>query len=161
MANRRGPGWSRAEMGRAMARRSRLAGSIAAILLAVGACGIELPGDGTPVAYGPVRNEVDARAAALQLTQLEPPIEIVGAIRHGIAMELYTGVYGSCASEQNCRETEARRHRPAWRVDLTGLYPDDDCAQDVCPLVRWNQQLIIDEEAGTVLFNLSSTGPLP
>lgn len=109
---------------------------------------------------GQIRSEAGAVAAARRLTEMAAPVEVVGHVQRGRAGDIYTGVYGSCVDEAQCQENAARRKRVAWRVDLTGFMPGN-CDLPTCPLVRWNQQLIIDEATGDVLYRLASEGPLP
>lgn len=114
-----------------------------------------------PKAFGPVTDAEQAKAAALFHTDLQPPITIVGEVRHGLAGELYKGPQGMCADGDECvKAREARRQRVAWKVYLTGLKPGNDCAVAICPLVRTNQGFIIDELDGTVLWVGESEGEI-
>lgn len=107
------------------------------------------PAESTP-AYGPVRSEADAIAAANVLTEFSLPIQVVG-VRRGRAGELYRGPLASSINEEAAREQLARLERQAWRVDLTGSLEG----------TTWGQQLIIDEATGTVLFRIAWEGPTP
>ena len=113
-----------------------------------------------PRAFGPVHSVEEARAAALFLTGLQPPVIVVGEVSHGQAGELYLGPRGMCASEDQCQQAEARRQRLGWKVYLVGMDHGSDCDVAVCPLVKTNQLLVIDELDGTVLFNVQSEGAL-
>jgi hypothetical protein len=77
--------------------------------------------DGAAPAFGPVRSEADAIAAARVLTEFAPPLQIL-RVQHGIAQSLYTGVYGSSTDEGQAKEQLARRQRSAdprcWRCRL-------------------------------------------
>lgn len=135
---------------------------LVAAVLAVGACGngyawSPYPGE---AAYGRVASEADAIAAAQTLTDLGRPVVVTGAPRRGRAADLYTGIYGSCAAgTSRCDELAARSDRTAWRVDLTGLSPSP-CPMDPCP-PSLNEELVIDEGTGVLLYSVHSPDPLP
>jgi hypothetical protein len=113
-----------------------------------------------PRAFGQVNSAEQAKAAALLLTHLQPPVAVVGDVSHGEAGDLYRGPHGSCATEEQCRANEVRRHRLAWMVHLTGMEPGGNCQVAMCPLVRTNQVLVIDEIDGSVLYSVQSEGEI-
>jgi hypothetical protein len=135
---------------------------LVAAVLAVGACGngyawAPQPGE---AAYGRVASEADAIAAAQALTDLEGAVVVTGLPRRGRAADLYTGINPSCAEgTSRCDELAARRERTAWRVDLTGLSPSP-CPMDPCP-PSLNEELVIDEVTGVLLYSDYSLDPLP
>ncbi len=109
--------------------------------------------------YGRVDSSETAIAAALALTDLGAPIVIIGSPLRGRATDLYTGVRGSCSEGSACAsDAAARRERTAWRVDLTGL-PPSPCPIDPCPALV-NEELVIDEETGVLLYSSESDQPL-
>jgi hypothetical protein len=110
-------------------------------------------------AFGPIASAEEARAAALWLTHMKPPVAVVGEASRGLAGDLYRGPQGSCATEEQCRANQAKRQRPAWKVHLTGMDPGS-CRGAVCPLIMWNQVLVIDEQDGTVLYSIQSEGEI-
>jgi hypothetical protein len=134
---------------------------VIAAVLAVGACGSgytwsPYPGE---AAYGRVASEADAILAAQALTDLKGSV-VVRTPRRGRAADLYTGIYGSCvAGMSTCDELAARRDRTAWRVDLAGRSPSA-CPLDPCP-PSLNEELIIDEATGVLLYSDFSPDPLP
>jgi outer membrane biogenesis lipoprotein LolB len=112
-----------------------------------------------PRAYGPVKSAEDAQAAARVLTDLSPPIELLGEVAHGRAGDLYRGALASPGDANQAREFAARAQRSAWSVELTG-YATKNCASPpTCPLVRWRQQLVIDEFDGTLLYSTTAVVP--
>jgi hypothetical protein len=125
------------------------------LMASVAACA-----NATPRAFGPVNSAEEAKAAALYLTGLQPPVTVVGEVSHGRASELYRGPQGMCASEDQCQQGEARRQRLGWKVYLAGMEHGSDCDVATCPLVKTNQLLVIDELDGTVLFDVQSEGAI-
>ncbi len=101
-----------------------------------------------------------AKAAALFLTSLEPPVNVKADVTYGMSSELFRGPLGMCGSEDQCRARDARRQRLAWRVDLTGMAPGSDCEEAICPLVLKHQILVIDELDGSVLYSVESEADL-
>ena len=109
--------------------------------------------------YGRVASSETAIAAALALTDLGAPVTVIGSPMRGRATELYTGVRGSCGEDSACAsDAAARRERTAWRVDLAGV-PPSPCPIDPCPPLV-NEQLVIDEETGVLLYSSDSDQPL-
>lgn len=111
-------------------------------------------------AFGTISSAEDAKAAALWLTHMKPPVTVVGEATHGLAGDLYQGPQGSCATEEQCRANRAKRQRLAWKVHLTGMEPGSGCPGAVCPLVRTNQVLVIDELDGTILYSVQGEGEI-
>ena len=116
------------------------------------------PDPGSP-AYGRVGSAADAIAAARILTSLEEPIAIVGEPRHGRAADLYPDNPAGGFTDQAARDFARRQGRTAWRVDLTGRYPEGGCDEQFCPLVSATNLLVIDEETGALLFGNLGVGP--
>jgi hypothetical protein len=123
---------------------------LASILAACAEADTWSPAPSTP-AYGSIVSEADAIAAARMLTHFAPPMEVAGSVRRGIAGELYEGALASYVDAGGGREQAARLQRHAWRVDITGTFRG----------TRWSQSLVLDEEFGTVLFELSHAGTDP
>ena len=108
-------------------------------------------------AFGPVRSESDAVAAARLLTKLSGPLQIQPGVEHGTAGKLYTGVRASPADADQEKAFEAVFARTAWRVDTIGLAAPNACS--TCTPVPWKEQLVIDEQTGTLL--LWAGAPVP
>jgi hypothetical protein len=85
---------------------------------------------------------------------------VIASPQRGTAAELYTGIYGSVGADDTARinEQAARRERTAWRVDLAGLAARYSCPTSSCPRVAQTEELIIDEQTGTLLYVIS---PIP
>jgi hypothetical protein len=129
---------------------------LAVVVLSAG-CGLGYswsPEPGEP-AYGRISSEADAIAAVERLTSLSGPFTVIGAPRRGRAGDVYDGVYGSVSADDTARvnEAAARRERTAWRVDLSGFAPSQ-CPVARCSTVAHTQELVIDEQTGTILYSL-------
>lgn len=110
--------------------------------------------------YGRVASSETAIAAARALTDLGAPVTVIGQPLRGRATDLYTGIRGLCAEgSPDCAYQAARGERTAWRVDLTGL-PPSPCPMDPCPAFV-NEELVIDEETGVLLYASHSDEALP
>jgi len=116
------------------------------------------PDPGSP-AFGRVGSAAEAIAAARLLTSLEEPIAIVGEPRYGRAADLYPDNPAGGFTDEAALDFAARQRRTAWRVDLTGRYPEGGCNEQVCPLVSATNLLVIDEETGALLFGNLGVGP--
>jgi len=138
--------------------------SVLAILAALAGCSTLLgpsavePGAFEPEgrALGRIDTALQAAEAAITLSSLARPITILD-VRGGRAGDIYTGAYPSWVSgnpemERNHERFLAKLERPAWRVHLSGGPPP---ANESCCV--W-QELIIDQETGSLLFWVGADG---
>jgi hypothetical protein len=100
-----------------------------------------------------IRTEADAIAAARRITHLSEPVTILH-VEQGAAGDIFGGPLGAVPNDQIAAQ-QARRARPAWRVDIKGLVTEpcaDSAALAPCGIHTF--QLVIDRDTGEVLYSV-------
>jgi hypothetical protein len=100
---------------------------------------------------GGIRTEADAIAAARRIIPLAEPVTII-SVQQGPAGEIFNGPLGAVPNDQIAAE-QARRARPAWRVEIRGLVTApcaDSAALPPCGIQTF--ELVFDRDTGEVLY---------
>ena len=109
--------------------------------LLVAAVAIGQGPSGQPPAIG---SAADAIAAARNITSLREVEIDPDEVWRGRAVDLIDVPWVSVANERELRERQERHERPAWRVELSGVWSGG---------TRKHQLLVFDAETGELIFS--------